>query len=250
MAKVPSGFPANPSAKPLVAKAVGYAHAKGARAAARKVMGGEAVEGDEFEVFPVGERFDWKAIEKERASGRKSDKGSGLQPPLSEGQLVDPNLLVSPADPALAALPPETAEVVAGVVNVAANAFGAAAIAALSNPQPRAPRADDAGGRRETDKPVVPRKEKVQNEIVNGVRKPSPGTTCRAVWDELEKLQAETGTPPDSKAVKTLANSKKWNANNASIEFYQWRKFHGIKGRAKAAPAPSASKKPAAKPIV
>ena len=36
----------------------------------------------------------------------------------------------------------------------------------------------------------------------------------------------------------TNAATKGWNANNASIEYYQWRKFNGITGRvAKAAPA-------------
>ena len=31
--------------------------------------------------------------------------------------------------------------------------------------------------------------------------------------------------------VKALAEERGWNPNNASIEFYQWRKFNGIRGR-------------------
>ena len=38
--------------------------------------------------------------------------------------------------------------------------------------------------------------------------------------------------------VKAIAEANGWNPNNASIEYYQWRKFNGITGRvAKAAPA-------------
>jgi hypothetical protein len=33
-----------------------------------------------------------------------------------------------------------------------------------------------------------------------------------------------------------MAAANGWNPNNASIEFYQWRKFNGITGR-KAKPA-------------
>jgi hypothetical protein len=33
--------------------------------------------------------------------------------------------------------------------------------------------------------------------------------------------------------VRELAADLGFNPNNASIEFYQWRKYHGITGRAK-----------------
>jgi hypothetical protein len=38
-----------------------------------------------------------------------------------------------------------------------------------------------------------------------------------------------------------------WNPNNAMIEYYQWRKFNGITGRAKKveAAAPAATETPA-----
>ncbi len=265
MTKAKSAFPANPAEGSVkAAKQPGYAHAKGARAAARKVMGADAVEGAEFELVPLdGDRFDWKAVEKTKAKGRKSEKGAGIAPPTAEGQLVEPlelgpnlsNLEHLPTEtvteqplesqisvPIAADLPPAVAE----AVSAAASAFGAVAMATLSlNAQQRSARAGEAvGGRRETDKVVTPKKEKVANEVKNGVRKPSAGTVCRAVWDELEKLES-----PDSKAVKALAERMNWNPNNASIEFYQWRKFNGIKGRIKAAPVKQSDKKPAAKPI-
>lgn len=69
----------------------------------------------------------------------------------------------------------------------------------------------------------------------NGVTRPSAGGRCRAVWDALDAYRAETNTVPDAKVVRELAADEGWNPNNASIEFYQWRKFHGITGRAKKA---------------
>lgn len=64
----------------------------------------------------------------------------------------------------------------------------------------------------------------------NGVKRPSTGGMCRAVWDLLDEVR-EMGIMPTAKHVKTLATEHRWNQNNASIEFYQWRKFHGIRGR-------------------
>lgn len=72
----------------------------------------------------------------------------------------------------------------------------------------------------------------------NGVKRPSAGGLCRAVWDACWAHQAATGTPPTAKEVKAIAETNGWNTNNASIEYYQWRKFNGITGRvAKSAPA-------------
>jgi hypothetical protein len=61
---------------------------------------------------------------------------------------------------------------------------------------------------------------------------PSAGSLCRAVWDELERAVV-AGTPYDAKGIKAHAATVGWNANNASIEYYNWRKFKGISGRSK-----------------
>jgi len=73
----------------------------------------------------------------------------------------------------------------------------------------------------------------------NGVKRPSAGGRCRAVWDALDAYQTETGEVPTAAVVRSLAADEGWNPNNASIEFYQWRKFHGITGRAKKVAAPA-----------
>lgn len=66
----------------------------------------------------------------------------------------------------------------------------------------------------------------------NGVRMPSAGTACRAVWDWCQ-AQTDAGTPATAASVKAHANASGWNVNNASIEFYNWRKFNGVSGRSK-----------------
>lgn len=64
----------------------------------------------------------------------------------------------------------------------------------------------------------------------NGVKRPSIGGACRMVWDYLDDVVA-AGATPTIKQVKATAEEYGWNVNNASIEFYQWRKFNGIRGR-------------------
>jgi hypothetical protein len=65
----------------------------------------------------------------------------------------------------------------------------------------------------------------------NGVKRPSVGGMCRAVWDFCDAHQAANGAAPAVKDVKAAAETNSWNANNASIEYYLWRKFMGIRGR-------------------
>lgn len=85
-----------------------------------------------------------------------------------------------------------------------------------------APVADGTGLKIEKDRPEQ-----------NGVKRPSAGGKCRAIWDALDAYRTETGLLPTSKVVKELAADEDWNPSNASIEYYQWRKFNGISGRVK-----------------
>ena len=82
---------------------------------------------------------------------------------------------------------------------------------------------------RNTSKGVKIEKER---PTANGVKMPSAGTLCRAVWDELQRA-VDAGTPHTVKTIKEFAPSQGWNVNNAAIEFYNWRKFKGISGRSK-----------------
>ena len=67
----------------------------------------------------------------------------------------------------------------------------------------------------------------------NGIKRPSTGGACAAVWDWCDAVVQHTNTPPTAKEVKAKAAEAGWNANNATIEYYGWRKWMGIVGRAK-----------------
>lgn len=72
----------------------------------------------------------------------------------------------------------------------------------------------------------------------NGVTRPSAGGMCRNVWDFCDVLQnGATELQVTVAQVKAHAEASSWNANNASIEYYQWRKYHGFRGRQQVAVA-------------
>mgnify|MGYP003397738038 CR=1 FL=1 len=61
-------------------------------------------------------------------------------------------------------------------------------------------------------------------------QRPKTGGRCAAVWDELDKLNKNQKVP-SLKQIITVGKRKKWNENNTRVEYYQWRRFHGIEGR-------------------
>lgn len=69
------------------------------------------------------------------------------------------------------------------------------------------------------------------------IRRPKAGGRCAAVWDELDKLAAK-GQAPTLKQIQTVGKRRKWNENNTRIEFYQWRHYNGLRGRAVAGAMP------------
>lgn len=70
----------------------------------------------------------------------------------------------------------------------------------------------------------------------NGIKRPSAGGLCRAVWDKMDEIRTASGAVPTTAQVRSAAETEGWNTNNAMIEFYQWRKYNGITGRAVKAP--------------
>lgn len=98
-------------------------------------------------------------------------------------------------------------------VNRAANpSIAADKIATVAVPVPAAPEA--------------PKASKVRSEIRNGVRRPIKGK-CAEVWSTLDDIKKQ-GFEIDIHVVRELAAQKGWNLNNATIEFYGWRKFHAV----------------------
>jgi hypothetical protein len=62
----------------------------------------------------------------------------------------------------------------------------------------------------------------------NGIRRPSEGGKCAAVWEFCDAYYAANGNSPMPKNMKKWAEDFNFNSNNAVIEMYQWRKFVGI----------------------
>lgn len=75
-------------------------------------------------------------------------------------------------------------------------------------------------------RPKMKKLETVREER-NGIKRPSVGGLCRAIWDMLDVVLLETCVVPSLKAVKKTAEERGWNLNNAVIEYYRWKKFSG-----------------------
>lgn len=74
----------------------------------------------------------------------------------------------------------------------------------------------------------APVKSKTRSETRNGVRRPIKGK-CADVWNALDNMLPNN--VPTIGNVRDLAKSNGWNVNNATIEFYAWRKFHGLNNK-------------------
>lgn len=67
----------------------------------------------------------------------------------------------------------------------------------------------------------------VTREQRNEVKRPKEGGRCDAVWRALDEMRAR-GKTTDLHNIIELAKERKWNTNNARVEFYQWRRFNGM----------------------
>lgn len=74
----------------------------------------------------------------------------------------------------------------------------------------------------------APVKSKTRSETRNGVRRPIKGK-CADVWNALDNMLPNN--VPTIGNVRDLAKANSWNINNATIEFYAWRKFHGLNNK-------------------
>lgn len=72
---------------------------------------------------------------------------------------------------------------------------------------------------------------KLALEERNGTKRPREGGKCAEVWAALDDVVSK-GEQPTSKHLRELVEKRKWNQNNAGIEFSRWRRFNGISVRA------------------
>ncbi len=122
--------------------------------------------------------------------------------------------------------------------DAAPSAFGAFALAQLT-----APKAPDIAAPAARPAPIA-KIEKNRPES-NGVKRPSAGTVCAAVWDLATSLskfipEGSDGSDPGTEGregVATLgqvvkaAVAKGINQYTARTQYARWRVFHGITGR-------------------
>lgn len=65
----------------------------------------------------------------------------------------------------------------------------------------------------------------------NGYTRPSKGGVCARIWEHLDAYQAEHGTAQPIREVKEWATANGVSTVTASVQYYQWRRFNGYRGR-------------------
>lgn len=67
-------------------------------------------------------------------------------------------------------------------------------------------------------------------EEKNGIKRPSIGGKCRAIWDALDRLNKEVQFPT-AKDARLLSDKYGWEPMTCLLQLYAWRKFNGLKKR-------------------
>lgn len=85
----------------------------------------------------------------------------------------------------------------------------------------------------EVPAPVLPRvsckgrKVQKERETRNGVTRRSAGTLCDQIWTYFD-----THLETRANMLQEVADANGWDRTTVHVQFYAWRKFMGIKGRA------------------
>lgn len=202
-----------------------FASKKSAQAAARRVYGAEYA--DKVSIDTLDEKWyvsEYFATSEELQTD--AEKDAMVREQETPDVTMEPATNAEPSDATNSTDEPDNvapAGLLAGLCGIIAGTV------TVQEPEAPAPKAEP-----KTTGLIIEKNRPEQN----GVKRPSAGGLCRAVWDACWAHQEITGIPPTAKEVKVIAEINGWNPNNASIEYYQWRKFNGITGRvAKAAPA-------------
>jgi hypothetical protein len=83
--------------------------------------------------------------------------------------------------------------------------------------------------------PVLPVKSKsagtkIQKDRAeqNGVKRPSEGTICAAIWAQLDTKRAELNATPSFKDLKALQDKFGWQRNTAVTQYQRWKEFNDL----------------------
>ncbi len=80
---------------------------------------------------------------------------------------------------------------------------------------------------------VAPKSLKIEKgrDESNGVRRPSTGSICRAIWDALDAHRAKHNATPSFENVRDLMKANSWSRNTAFTQFQRWKQFCGLMPR-------------------
>lgn len=92
----------------------------------------------------------------------------------------------------------------------------------------------DAGPRETVTGTVVkPKSLKIEKgrEKQYGVSRPSAGSICRAIWDQLDAKRAASKAVPSFADLRDLMKNYSWSKNTAMTQFQRWKQFNGVMPR-------------------
>lgn len=83
---------------------------------------------------------------------------------------------------------------------------------------------------------VKPKSLKIEKgrEKQNDVTRPSAGSICRAIWDQLDAKRAADKAVPSFEALRDLMKQYGWAKNTAMTQFQRWKQFNGVMPRSAA----------------
>lgn len=107
-----------------------------------------------------------------------------------------------------------------------------------AKPAPAAPVVEtpvvDASPREKVTGTVVkPKSLKIEKvrDANNGVTRPSAGSICRAIWDQLDSKRAADKAVPSFENLRDMMKQFNWSRNTAMTQYQRWKQFNGVMPR-------------------
>ena len=76
-----------------------------------------------------------------------------------------------------------------------------------------------------------PKPQKQEAKVQNGIKAPMRAGKCKHVWEVCEAIYKSTGRVPTLKELNAHEAMQGTNQTNNQIEFYRWRKYHGLNAK-------------------
>lgn len=84
-----------------------------------------------------------------------------------------------------------------------------------------------------TGKVVKPKSLKIEKvrDNQNKVTRPSAGSICRQIWDQLDTKRAADKAVPTFENLRDLMKQYGWSKNTAMTQYQRWKQFNGVMPR-------------------